>query len=97
MDFCLILTNVSKKVSDTLSGGLMYVESGGEENERADDGAGFFFDNWNYTNKNGCQINFTIDSDSAHYVHIYDCDCAKKLKTPIPLETKHILKRVDVP
>lgn len=96
MDLMLILTNTIAKVSDTISGELTYLESGGEESEVADDGSAFSFDTWNYTDKNGCQIAFKIDSDCTCYVRMYDYGCAKALKTPIPVETEHILKRVDI-
>lgn len=98
MDFSLILTNRIKHVSDTVSGVLTYVDSGGDETDASDDGYGFSYDNWKYTNKNGCQLNFRItDDDSVKYIRIQDFDCAKKLKTSSPFETKRVLKRVDIP
>jgi len=97
IDFALITTNRIKHVSDTISGELTYVDSGGSESDEADDGSGFFYDNWNYTNKNGCQINFRIDTDSSKYIRIHDFGCAEKLKTSSPFQTKGVLKRVDIP
>lgn len=97
MDFSLILTNRMKNVSDTVSGVLTYVNSGGDESDIADDGTGFFYENWNYTDKNGCQINFRISSDSVKYIRIQDFDCRKKMKTRSPFVMNGVLKRVDIP
>lgn len=96
MDFSLIITNRIKKISDTVSGELTYVASGGSEADVADDGSGFAYDNWKYTDKNGCHLNFRIDQDSAKYIRIQDFGCAKKLKTSSPFQTKGVLKRVDI-
>ena len=97
INFRLVTTNTRSGFSDTIRGKLVYVQSGGDENDGADDGTGFFYDIWNYTDKKtGCMINFRIDDDSFRYIRVMDFDCSKKLAHRCPIETGGVLKRMDI-
>jgi hypothetical protein len=97
MTFRLITTNIHGGFSDTISGRLTYDESGGDETDHADDGYGFFYDYWNFTDKKtGCMINFRIDNDGLRYIRVQDYNCSYRLDHRCPIETGGVLKRVDI-
>ena len=96
MPFSLIVTNTRTPVSDTVTGTLeRLAPEGDSESDNADDGAFFFYDNWNYT-KGKCQLNFRIDKDAMKYIRIQEFDCANLRKPGCPFETKGVLKRADI-
>jgi hypothetical protein len=98
MNFRLITTNTRGGFSDTIKGKLTYVQSSGDENDVGDDLKGFFYDDWNYTDKKtGCMIDFRIDVDEVRYIRVEDFNCSLLLDHHCPIETKGVLKRVDIP
>lgn len=96
IDFCLITTNTKRNLGDTLNGQLTLVEmEGDDESDNASDGAFYFYRDWNYTNKNGCQMDFRISiDDTSKYILVQNMDCQKLQKPYLPFDTKATLKRV---
>jgi hypothetical protein len=97
MTFRLITANIHGGFSDTISGRLTYVESGGDETDHADDLHAFFYSYWNFKDKKtGCRINFKIDDDGFRYIRVQDYNCSYRLDHRCPIESGGVLKRVDI-